>query len=116
MIHTTVCFEAHCDECDAGFGGCENDSVIVHYPDAKRLEDDLTANDWAVTGTRVLCPECQSHIGCILVGHDWTPWQSLQHLSLPGQMRSCKHCNTTEFDPPVQPTTDEPHDRFTHVP
>lgn len=115
MIRTTVCFEARCDECDTGFGGYEDDNVTVHYPDAKKLEDDLKANDWSVTRTRVLCPECQSHIGCNLLGHDWKPWKPLTHLSLPGRMRSCKHCDTTEFDPPIQPITGEPADRYSHL-
>jgi hypothetical protein len=108
MIRSTACFEARCDECDAGFGGFEDENVTVHYPDAEKLERDLKANDWSIVGTRVLCPACQAHIACSLIGHDWQPWRPLTHLSLPGQMRSCNHCSTAEFDPPIQPLPDEP--------
>ena len=112
MIRRTLCFEACCDECDAGFGGFEDDNATLHYPDSEKLERDLKDNDWAVTGTRVLCPACQKHLACALVGHDWQPWQPLTHLFLPGHMRSCNHCGTAEFDPPVEPITDD--DTTTH--
>lgn len=101
MITTVSCFQARCDECNTGFGGYEDDRTL-HYPDADTLHRDLTANGWTITSTRVLCPACQRHIACTLLGHDFHPWTSLAHLNLPGRMRSCKHCDAAEFDPPVQ--------------
>lgn len=104
MITSTRCFEAHCDECGATFG--REDTAAIHYSDATTLERDLETQGWAVTGNRVLCPSCQHHIACTLIGHHWKPWRSLAHLCLPGLMRSCKHCGTAEFDPPVHPVSD----------
>lgn len=107
MITSTQCFEAHCDACSRGFGGFYDDpdeNDTVHYDSREALERSLDRSEWAVTGERLLCPECQRDVACELMGHQWEDWEPVDVESYKGRRRDCEHCNRSEYDPPVRTT------------
>ncbi|MCT7371943.1 hypothetical protein [Mycolicibacterium llatzerense] len=109
MITSTRCFEAHCDECARGFGGYYDDAEdgeSVHYDSREALERSLGRGEWAVTGERILCPECQSAAACGLIGHQWEDWAPFNVDAYKGRRRECAHCTRPEYDPPIPPVPD----------
>lgn len=97
-IESHACITITCD------GGCENggyEEAPYHFDSRDAAVDWCRANDWVITDTRQLCPDCSRKADCTATGHQWSgDWLDHERAGVRWSTRCCEHCYADDWNPP----------------